>query len=320
MKVLVTGAGGFIGREVLRRLASEPDLRVIALDARLDGLVASPTLTLCTGDLCEASTRAAAIGDGVDVLVHLASVPGGAAEADPALSQRVNVDATLDLFAAAARVGNRPRVVFASTIAVYGDPLPAQGVDDATPPAPRMIYGAHKAMAEIGVATLSRRGAIDGLSLRLPGILARPKGPSGQKSAFMSNLFHALREGQPFVSPVSAQGTMWLMSVTQCAENLARAIRSVDFARLPPGRAFTLPAQRVTMGALAHAVARQAGASAVAVTYLPDAALEAGFAAQPPLATPAAEAAGFAHDGDVDTLVSRALAVIARSDLAGQFP
>jgi len=312
MKILVTGAGGFIGREVLRRLAAEQGTEVVAFDANLAGLVATPTLTLKTGDLADATARDAAIDAGVDAVIHLAAVPGGAAEADPALSQRVNIDATLDLFTAVARGGNRPRVVFSSTIAVYGDPLPPGGVDDATPLAPRMIYGAHKAMAEVMVATLSRRGAIDGLSLRLPGILARPRGSSGMKSAFMSNLFHALREGQPFVSPVSPLGTMWLMSVTQCAGNLVRAVLSADTARLPAGRAVALPAQRVTMRDLAAAVARATGAASGGVTYAPDAALEAGFAAHPPLATPAAEAAGFAHDGDVDTLVARALEVIAR--------
>lgn len=312
MKILVTGAGGFIGREVLRRLAEVSDARVVALDANLAGMVASPHLQLRAGDLSDAAARDAAIGDGVDALIHLAAVPGGVAEADPALSQRVNIDATLDLFTAVARGGNRPRVVFSSTIAVYGDPLPAAGVDDATPLAPRMVYGAHKAMAEIMVATLSRRGAIDGVSLRLPGIVARPKGPSGLKSAFMSNLFHALREGQAFVSPVSPQASMWLMSVSQVAENLVHAVRSVDTGRLPAGRAVALPAQRITMRDLANAVARQTHAATSAVTYVVDAALEAGFGTHPPLVTPAADAAGFAHDGDVDTLVARALDVIAR--------
>jgi nucleoside-diphosphate-sugar epimerase len=313
MKILVTGAGGFIGREVLRCLALLRDAEVVAFDARLTGLTATRQLRLQAGDLADAAARAAAIGDGVDALIHLAAVPGGAAEADPALSQRVNIDATLDLFHAVAHTGKCPRVVFSSSIAVYGDPLPAAGVDDATPLAPRMLYGAHKAMAETMVATLSRRGAIDGMSLRLPGIVARPQGPSGMKSAFMSLLFHQLRAGQPFVSPVSPQGAMWLMSVSQCADNLVRAVISTDTDQLPADRALTLPAQRITMQALVDAVARQTGVAASMVTYAPDAALQAGFAAQPPLTTQAADAAGFVHDGDIDTLVARALDVIARA-------
>jgi D-erythronate 2-dehydrogenase len=310
-KVLVTGAGGFIGREVLRCLAKTGAV-VVALDARLDGLAASDRLILVQGDLADAGARSQAIGAGVDAVIHLAAVPGGAAEQDPGSSKHVNIDGTLDLLSALVSSNHKPRFVFASTIAVYGDPLPAQGVDDTTPLKPRMIYGAHKAMIETMIATLSRRGNLDGVSLRLPGIVARPKGPSGMKSAFMSNLFHALNERQAFVSPVSPQGTMWLMSVTQCATNLVKAL-TMETALFPEGRALALPAQCITMGSLAGTVAQQCRMDAGAVTYAPDAALEAGFAAHPPLSTPAAQVAGFAHDGDVATLVARALDVVRRA-------
>jgi uncharacterized membrane protein YGL010W len=179
-------------------------------------------------------------------------------------------------------------------------------VDDLTPLSPKMIYGAHKAMMEHAVALLSNRGMIEGVTVRLPGILARPKGPSGMKSAFMSNLFHALKAGEAFTCPVSAQGTIWAQSVARCAENFLHAV-TLDTALLPPTRAVTLPALRVGMGDLADSIARQCGVSPDLVRYEPDAALEAAFAAQPPLATSAAEKAGFAHDGNLDTLVQSAL-------------
>ncbi|MEY4761826.1 MAG: hypothetical protein RLZZ200_1682 [Pseudomonadota bacterium] len=311
MKVLVTGAGGFVGREVLRILAQDPSLQVVAVDTGLRGLAASPRLRLLAGNITDESVREAAVGDGVDALVHLAAVPGGAAEMDPAASRRVNIDATLDLFDGVAREGRRPRVVFASTIAVFGDTLPPGGVDDSTPLAPRLIYGAHKAMIETMLSTLHRRGAVSGVSLRLPGIIARPKGPSGMKSAFMSNLFHALREGESFVSPVSPAATIWLMSVQQVALNLVHALR-VDDARIPAERALTLPALRIGWSDLIAEVARQTGAPSSTVSFEPDAALEEAFGAYPPLSTPAAERAGFAHDGDTATLVARALEQIAR--------
>lgn len=90
---------------------------------------------------------------------------------------------------------------------MFGDPLPAM-VDDQTPLSPKMIYGGHMAMMEHAVAMFSNRGLIDGVTVRLPGILARPKGPSGMKSAFMSDLFHALKAGEAFACPVSAAGTI----------------------------------------------------------------------------------------------------------------
>lgn len=305
MKVVVTGAGGFVGRELIERLLERGDA-VVGLDSHGGGIPARARAVV--GDLGNPAVRAEALGEGLDALIHLATVPGGAAEADPAASRRINVDAMYDLLLEASAIRPGLRVAYASSIAVYGDPLPS-AVDDATPLSPKMIYGGHKAMMEHAVAMFSNRGAIDGVTVRLPGILARPKGPSGMKSAFMSDLFHALMAGEAFTCPVSAGGQIWAQSVARCADNFVHALE-LDSALLPPTRAVTLPAQRIAMGDLAAEIARQCGVSTEMVTYVPDAALEAGFAAQPPLATPAAEHAGFAHDGDLATLVASALATL----------
>jgi nucleoside-diphosphate-sugar epimerase len=310
MTIIITGAGGFVGRKVAR-LLTDRGKAVVALDSNLGALPDYPGLRKVVGDICSAEVRAEAFSGGCTALVHLATVPGGAAEADPLASRRVNLDAMYDLLEAAKSSGDNPRVVYASSIAVFGDPLPPKGVDDATPLAPKMVYGGHKAMMEVAVAMMHHRGEIEGVSLRLPGILARPKGPSGMKSAFMSNLFHALRGGEAFVCPVSAGATIWAESVARCAENFVHAL-DFDPELMPVTRVVTLPAQRVTMGTLATEIAAQCGVSVELVTYAPDAALEAAFGAQPPLATPAADACGFAHDGDLATLVSRALAAIGR--------
>jgi nucleoside-diphosphate-sugar epimerase len=310
MKIVVTGAGGFVGRQLVDLLLARGD-SVVAMDTQAGGI---PTgARLIVGDISDPHLRSDAFSQGCDALVHLATVPGGAAEADPAASRRINIDAMYDLLEAAKVAGNRPRVVYASSIAVFGDPLPAAGVDDATPLAPKMVYGGHKAMMELGVAMMHHRGEIEGVTVRLPGILARPKGPSGMKSAFMSDLFHALRAGEPFVCPVSEGATIWAQSVAQCARNLVNAL-DLDPALMPVTRTVTMPAQRVTMGALAAEIARQCGVSTELVSYRPDAALERAFGAHPALSTPAAEHAGFAHDGDLATLVANALAAIAQGE------
>ena len=300
--IVVTGAGGFVGREIVARLLARGDT-VVALDTAGGGIPAGARAVV--GDLGDAGVRAEALGGGVDAVIHLATVPGGAAEADPAASRRINVDAMYDLLLEASAAGNKPRFVYASSIAVYGDPLPDH-VDDATPLAPKMIYAGHKAMMEHAVAMFSHRGLIEGVTIRLPGILARPKGPSGMKSAFMSDLFHALKAGDKFTCPVSAEATIWAESVGAVAQNFIHAL-DLDTALLPMGRAVTLPALRITMGDLAAEIAAQTGARLDSVTYAPDAALQAAFGAQPPLNTPSAEYAGFAHDGSLATLVSRAL-------------
>ncbi len=310
MNIVVTGAGGFVGRQLVALLLARGD-SVVGMDSHAGGI--SQGARIVAGDICDASVRAEAFRDGCDALVHLATVPGGTAEADPAASRRVNIDAMYDLLDAAKVAGKCPRVVYASSIAVFGDPLPAAGVNDATQLAPKLVYGGHKAMMELAVAMMHHRGEIAGVTVRLPGILARPKGPSGMKSAFMSDLFHALRAGEPFVCPVSEGATIWVQSVAQCARNLVHAL-GVDAALMPVTRTVTLPAQRVTMGALAAEIAQQCGTSTNLVSYRPDAALERAFGAHPALATPAAEHAGFAHDGDLATLVANALAAIAQGE------
>ena len=310
MTIIVTGAAGFVGRELVAELLAAGKA-VVGVDSHTEGLPDDPAFRAVIGDIGDAAVREAAFKDGCSTFVHLATVPGGAAEADPTASRRINIDAMYDWLEAARDVGDCPRVVYASSIAVFGDPLPVDGVDDATPLAPKMIYGGHKAMMETAVAMMSHRGEIDGVTVRLPGILARPKGPSGMKSAFMSDLFHALRSGHAFVCPVSESATIWAQSVSCCAANLTHAL-TLDSALMPVTRAATLPAQRISMAALAEEIARQCGVSTDLVSYRPDTALEAAFGAQPHLATPAAERAGFAHDGDLATLVANALTVIAR--------
>ena len=305
MNIVVTGAGGFVGRELVRLLAGAGHA-VTGIDSAGGGIPEDAQAVI--GDIGERAVRAEALDGGCDALIHLATVPGGAAEADPAASRRINIDAMYDLLLEAAAVNPGLRVVYASSIAVFGDPLPPL-VDDATPLSPKMIYGGHKAMMEAAVAMFSNRGLIDGVSVRLPGILARPKVPSGMKSAFMSDLFHALKAGEEFICPVSAQGRIWAQSVRQCARNFAHAL-TLDSGLMPSTRVVTLPALRIAMGDLATEIARQCAVPADLVSYAPDAALEATFATQPPLATPAAERAGFAHDEDLATLVASALATI----------
>ncbi|MBB6251008.1 NAD-dependent epimerase/dehydratase family protein [Nitrospirillum iridis] len=325
MRIILTGAGGFVGRHLAHRLLSpgpngglngRPVTRLVLADLEL----ADPELAAfddarvvrVAGDLSDADVRARLVAGGADVLFHLAALPGGAAARDPGLSRKVNLDGTLDLVEAFAAAKDAaappPRVVYTSTIAVLGHPMPAT-VDDATPLRPAMTYGAHKLMVELALADYRRRGLVDPVAIRLSGILARPGGATGLKSAFMSDVFHALVARRPYTCPVSPAATIWAMSLDRCVDNLVHAA-VMESGLMPAGGAVTLPALCFSMESLVGAIARLAGADPALVSYAPDAGLEAAFGAHPPLETPAADAAGFRHDGTVDALVESALATL----------
>lgn len=312
MRVLVTGAGGFIGATLLQVLGEgggiggRPVSAIAAVDMRLPA--AAPGLHRIKGDLADATVRAQIAAFAPDVCFHLAAVPGGAAEADPALSRRVNLDATLDLFALLAEraPGSAPTVVvYASTIAVYGADLPDPVTPD-TPLRPPLAYGAHKLACEILLADATRRGRLDGRALRLPGIVARPRAPSGLASAFMSELLHALAAGEPFTCPVSPQATAWWMSARRCAQNLVHA------AAMDPGtdsrRAWPLPVLRLSIAEMVQTLSRTYGVDGERlVHYAPQPALEAVFGRYSRLDDSAARALGLRDDGSAEALVRRAL-------------
>lgn len=309
-RVLVTGAGGFVGRVLVQRLLRDglgglPVGRVVVADLHLGGLPDDPRVHTVQGSIADAGLLQRALAEPVDTVFHLASVPGGAAERDPDLGRRVNLDATLNLLDLLRAQGSAPRLVFASTVAVYGEVLPER-VDEDTPCAPAMSYGAHKLASEILIADAARRGWVHGCSLRLPGVVARPGDGAGLISAFMSQLFWKLKAGEPIVLPVTADGTAWWISVGACVDNLLHAV-GIGTQALDARRVVQMPALRLAMVDVVEALARAHGADRRAlVRYEPQAMVQRLFASYPPLHTPRADALGFRHDGSVDTLARRA--------------
>jgi nucleoside-diphosphate-sugar epimerase len=298
MRVLVTGAGGFVGRAVMRQLADRHE--AIGIDTSSDG---QPDIQ---GDLRHPDMQQQLIALRPDAVIHLATVPGGAAEADPELAWQVNVEATRALFNALAAQPQPVRLVFASSIAVFGLP-PTERLSDVTPVAPDMLYGAHKAMMETWLAALTRRGAIAGLALRLPGIVARPVAPSGLKSAFLSNLFHALRLRQPIELPVAPAAATLLMSVERAAWNIVHSLDCDATGSL------TLPALHVRMSELVRFVAEATGADRALVSWKPDPDIEARFGRYPPLTAARASSLGFAVDPGLGALVRSAYEALGNS-------
>ena len=307
--IVVTGANGFIGSRLVARLLHDArfaETRIHLFDRELSGVAADARLRGSEGDLCDTRVLADIAAADPDTVFHLAGILGGAAEADYALARRVNVDSTLSLFETLRAGGRCPRLVFASSIAVFGPPLPAT-MDDDTAPHPLMTYGAQKLMMEAALAQFSARGWLDGIALRLPGVVARPAADASLKSAFLNSVFHAYAEGRSFTLPVSPTGTTWLISAPACVDAFVHAA-TLSSELIGQRRAFTLPVLRVAMKDLVAALAKAYPHSTATIGYAPDPSLEAQFTSQPPLRTAVADTLGFRHDGTLDDLVARALA------------
>lgn len=309
MKVLITGAGGYIGATLVELLRARGELggrRVDALALADRQLPDAGDATAIRGDIADAQTLRQVADFAPDVVFHLAAVPGGASEADYALGRRVNLETSLALFETLADSGRQPVVVYASTIAVYGTRLP-DPVTPETPLRPPLTYGAHKQVCEILLADFTRRGKLDARSLRLPGIVARPRSSAGLTSAFMSDILHALRQGEPFTCPVGPAATAWWMSARRCAENLLQAA-VMDVSQADPGRAWPMPVLHLSMAEVIDTCAALYGADRPArVRFEPQPEVEAVYGRYPRLDDASSRALGLHDDGSPAELVRRAL-------------
>lgn len=315
MHVLITGGDGFVACALQQRLlaegvAGQKLTRLTLIDRRFAAEPAASAVHQIIGSITDPAILEQAFAQPVDILFHLASLPGGAAEKDFAAGLEVNLGATLGLLEQARKQAQQhahaPMMVFSSSIAVYGEPG-QQTIDDATPMQPHLSYGAHKLASEILIKDYSRRGWVDGRILRLPGIVARPPTPSGLLSAFMSEVFWRLAAGERFVCPVSREATAWWMSVHCCVDNLLHAT-TLSQEQLAQRRDYALPVLHLSMAQLIDALAQTYGTDRLAlVEYAPNAQLEAGFGRQPPLDARTAQAAGFTHDGSVAQLIRNAI-------------
>jgi nucleoside-diphosphate-sugar epimerase len=227
----------------------------------------------------------------------------GASEADFALGLRVNLDGTRNVLEACRALTAPPRLVFASSIGVYGTPLPAR-IDDETLQRPTLSYGAQKRACEILLEDYSRRGFLDGRALRLPGIVVRPRLPNGALSAFNSDLIREPLAGRAYTAPVGPEAVVWQMSIARCVANLMHAAL-LPAEAVRPRRVLNLPCVVASVGEIIDAIGRIGGAHAASrVSYAPDARLQAQFGGWPrDFHAACALALGFTADASLDAII-----------------
>ena len=314
MEVLITGGAGFLGAKLARQLLARGTLagpsgqpekisRITLLDQVAAQGFDDARIAVMTGDAADPAVIAKALTPSVQSVFHLAAVVSGEAESDFDLGMRINLDATRVLLEQARKNGNRPRVVFTSSVAVFGGDLPPK-VLDTTPATPQGSYGAQKAMCELMVSDYSRKGFVDGRSLRLPTVTVRPGKANKAASSFASGIIREPLNGVVSICPVPPETKVWALSPRSTVHNLVHA-HELESAAFGTAGAVNLPGLTTTVGDMVAAMGRVAGTETMKrVEWKEDPVIMRLVRTWPgDFVTTRAEKMGFIHDANFDDVV-----------------
>lgn len=272
MNILIIGAGGMVGRKLTaalvnnRTLAGRDIARIDLVDVAAPDVPQAPGIDIraLAADISDPATAPRLIADRPDMIFHLAAIVSGEAELDFDKGYAINLDGTRYLFEAIRLAGKDapycPRVVFTSSIAVFGAPFPDR-IGDEFFQTPRTSYGTQKAMCELLLSDYSRRGFFDGIGIRLPTICIRPGAPNKAASGFFSSILREPLVGKEAVLPVDESARHWHASPRAAVNFLIHAAQ-LDTALLGARRNLNMPGLSATVGEQIEALRRVAGEKA----------------------------------------------------------
>jgi D-erythronate 2-dehydrogenase len=313
MHILVTGAAGMIGRKLTARLAADGALNGRPIEKLTLIDVVSPQrpenfsgkVEAAAGDIADPAAVRAAVAGRPDVIFHLAGVVSGEAELDFEKGMRVNLDGSRALFEAIRAVGDgyRPRLVFTSSIAVFGAPFPP-AIGDDFHLTPLTSYGTQKAAIELLLADYARRGFLDGVGIRLPSIVVRPGRPNKAASGFFSSIIREPLTGEEAVLPVADSVLHWHASPRAAVGFLVHGA-GLDAGKLGPRVNLTMPGVCCTVAEQIAALRRIAGDKVASrIRREPDPLVARIVAGWPSRFDPArALALGFRAEGSFDDII-----------------
>ena len=310
MKILITGGGGFIGLRLAKallargKLGGEPVSRIMLLDGAFPpAMPQDARLETVSGDISDPKVVARVASPDTASVFHLAAVVSGAAEADFDLGMRVNLKGIELLLEQLRRCARPPRLVFASSVAAFGGALP-EVLDDSITPTPQTSYGTQKVISEYLIADYSRKGYIDGRSLRLPTIVVRAGKPNAAASSFASGIIREPLNGVVSECPVAPETGVWLLSPRRVVDAFIHA-HELPGSAWPSERVVNLPGITASVAQMIEAMQRVAGSQAGArVAWKPDPRIQAIVKTWPVnFRTGRALQMGFKPDPDVDTIV-----------------
>ncbi|MFN2646655.1 MAG: D-erythronate dehydrogenase [Burkholderiales bacterium] len=277
-RALIIGAAGMIGRKLVGRLAMEGGIDELVLHDVVTPQAPAHApfkVRTLTSDLSAPGEAEKLIAERPQLIFHLAAIVSGEAEADFDKGYRINLAGTWQLFEAIRRSGDgyKPRLVFTSSIAVFGAPFP-EAIDDEFLSAPLTSYGTQKAIDELLLSDYSRRGFFDGIGLRLPTICVRPGKPNRAASGFFSGIIREPLAGEEALLPVPKSVRHWFASPRAAIGFLVHAA-SLDTARLGNRRNLSMPGVSATVGEQIEALRKVAGDKAVRlIREAPDATIQ----------------------------------------------